>query len=506
MANQAASPWWSDLAGYDFSAHLFPFAHGDAAFCYDVNSNSLHRLDKTAWQVLEALMVAQGDGAAARAALVEAEMDGDTVDEVLAELGELKAANMLFTDDPLADGFAPQSAATNVATSVATDAATDAEKAASGVPAAGGAMADPIVKALCLHVAHDCNLRCGYCFAGTGPFGGDRSLMPVETGKQAIDFLLAHSQGRQHVEIDFFGGEPLLNFDVVKELVAYAKARAAEEGKILKLTLTTNGLLLDEETGRYLNDEGLSVVLSLDGRREVHDRMRPYVDGSGSYDDVAANLLAFVQSRGGEDYYVRGTFTGHNPDFAADALHIHDLGFRHISVEPVVAAPDMDYALQAEHIERLDEQYRILSEEIVRRNQAGQPINFFHFQLDLVHGPCLAKRLSGCGAGFEYMAVAPNGDLYPCHQFVGRDNYRLGNVATGMTGQAIAQSFADAHVYHKESCPTCWARFLCSGGCHANNEAATGSLRIPAAMSCHLAKMRLKWALYAQALSTGTGA
>ncbi|MZP29597.1 thioether cross-link-forming SCIFF peptide maturase [Heliobacterium undosum] len=465
------------------------------AFCYDVNSNSLHRLDETARRVIEALAAAQGDGSAARETLVrDAGMDGDTVDEVLAELGELKAAGLLFTGDPLAEGYARRKETGEVLPG----GSSPEERAATAVAAP---FTDPVVKALCLHVAHDCNLRCGYCFAGTGPFGGDRSLMPAETGKQAIDFLLAHSQGRNHVEIDFFGGEPLLNFDVVKELVAYAKQRSAEEGKILKLTLTTNGLLLDDETGRYLNEEGLSVVLSLDGRREVHDRMRPYVDGSGSYDDVAANLLAFVQSRGGEDYYVRGTFTGHNPDFAADALHIHDLGFCHISVEPVVAPPDVDYALQQEHIEHMDEQYRILAEEIIRRRQAGQPLNFFHFNLDLAHGPCLAKRLSGCGAGFEYMAVAPNGDLYPCHQFVGREDYRLGNVATGLTGQAIARAFADAHVYHKEGCPTCWARFLCSGGCHANNEAASGDLHIPAAMSCHLAKMRLKWALYAQAMA-----
>ncbi|ABZ83586.1 radical sam protein, putative [Heliomicrobium modesticaldum Ice1] len=464
------------------------------AFCYDVNSNSLHRLDETARQVIEALAAAQGDGSVARETLVRhAKMDEDIVDEVLAELGELKAAGLLFTDDRLAEGFARRK---ETGEALPGSSSSEARAATAVAPPA-----DPVVKALCLHVAHDCNLRCGYCFAGTGPFGGDRSLMPVETGKQAVDFLLAHSQGRRHVEIDFFGGEPLLNVDVVKELVAYAKRRAAEEGKVLKLTLTTNGLLLDEETGRYLNEEGLSVVLSLDGRREVHDRMRPYADGSGSYDDVAANLLAFVQSRGGEDYYVRGTFTGHNPDFAADVLHIHDLGFRHISVEPVVAPPDVDYALRQEQIEGLDEQYRMLAEECIRRGRAGRPLNFFHFNLDLAHGPCLAKRLSGCGAGFEYMAVAPNGDLYPCHQFVGREDYRLGNVATGLTGQSIARAFADAHIYHKAGCPTCWARFLCSGGCHANNEAATGDLGIPAAMSCHLAKMRLKWALYAQAMA-----
>ncbi|MTV50616.1 thioether cross-link-forming SCIFF peptide maturase [Heliobacillus mobilis] len=482
MPNETGTAsWWAELKDYDFAANIVCFRHGQTALCYDVNSNSLHRLDAVAFQVLQALLTAQGDGEVARTQLVEAEgLDAEMVDEILSELGELKAAGMLFTTDSLARRYL-----------------SDKETAANAAEPS-----KPVVKALCLHIAHDCNLRCSYCFAGTGPFGGDRSLMSAEVGKQAIDFLLAHSQGRRHVEIDFFGGEPLMNFDVVKELVAYAKRRASEEDKVLKLTLTTNGLLLDEEVGRYLNEEGLSVVLSLDGRRHVHDEMRPYVDGSGSYDDVVTNLQKFVQSRNGEDYYVRGTFTHHNPDFAADALHIHDLGFQHLSVEPVVAAPDIDYALKEEDLAQLEEQYRILAENIDERNKTGRAFNFFHFQLDLAHGPCLAKRLSGCGAGFEYMAVAPNGDLYPCHQFVGREKYLLGNVTTGLNNLSACDAFSEAHIYHKEGCPTCWARFLCSGGCHANNEADTGDLRIPAKMSCQLAKMRLKWALYAKALET----
>lgn len=471
--------WWTDLQGYDFSAHVYSFVHDDIAFCYDVNSNSLHRLDNVAKQILDAFVEAQGDGNAAKAQLVcEHHLSPDLIDEVFAELGELKQAGLLFTDDHLARQYGY---------STLTKEKTMNKK-------------NPVVKALCLHVAHDCNLRCGYCFAGTGPFGGDRSLMSVEVGRQAIDFLLAHSQGRRHVEIDFFGGEPLLNFGVVKRLVAYAKERAREESKILKLTLTTNGVLLDDEIGKFLNTEGLSVVLSLDGRPHIHDQMRPFVDGTGSYEEVVANLQKFVRSRQGQDYYVRGTFTHLNPDFIEDVLHIHRLGFTHLSVEPVVASPEDGYALREEDLAQLDEQYRQLAEEIRRRTQAAHPLNFFHFQLDLAHGPCLAKRLSGCGAGFEYMAVAPNGDLYPCHQFVGREKYLLGNVGTGLQKFEACQSFEQAHIYNKQGCTACWARFLCSGGCHANNEEATGDLRVPSEIGCQLAKLRLKWALYAKVL------
>ncbi|KAB2953957.1 thioether cross-link-forming SCIFF peptide maturase [Heliorestis acidaminivorans] len=483
--------WWTDLQGYDFTAHILTFACGDLAFVYDVNSNSLHRLDRPAQQIVEALIDNRGDvNAATSQLLCEYQLSSELIEEIFAELGELKKAGLLFTKDDLARRYSYQGSELAKVERIDTEEEIVSEAY------------KPIVKALCMHIAHDCNLRCTYCFAGTGPFGGDRSLMSLETGQEAIEFLLRHSQGRRHIEIDFFGGEPLLNFAVVKDLVAYAKKRAAEEEKVLKLTLTTNGLLLDDETTRFLNEEGLSVVLSLDGRPNVHDAMRPYIDGQGSYEEVVENLQKFAQSRQNQDYYVRGTYTRHNPDFAADALHIHDLGFVHLSVEPVVASPQDGYALTMEDLPQIDEQYRILAEEIHRRKQKGEELNFFHFQLDLAEGPCLAKRLSGCGAGFEYMAVDPKGDLYPCHQFVGQEKFKLGHVSGTIEGQSqeVCRVFADAHIYHKQGCPSCWARFLCSGGCHANNEAESGDLRIPSKIGCELARIRLKWALYAKVL------
>ncbi|MCW2279357.1 uncharacterized protein EDD73_13420 [Heliophilum fasciatum] len=489
MVTMTTTAWWSDLLNDDLAANVFSFACGDYGFVYDVNTNSLHGLDQAALQVLEALVACGGNGDKAREQLQAAgALEKSVIDEVLEELGALKAAGLLFTKDLWREQFLPAGTAV-------------AEDVVAGLTKEAGT---PLVKAMCLHIAHDCNLRCTYCFAGTGPFGGDRSMMSEEVGRQAIDFLMTHSQGRRHVEIDFFGGEPLMNLDVVRALVRYAKEKAREYNKILKLTLTTNGVLLDEEAGRFLNEEGLSVVLSLDGRREVHDRMRPYVDGTGSYNEVLPNLQAFVESRGHRDYYVRGTFTRENLDFAADVLHMHDCGFRELSVEPVVGDPGEDYALREEDLAAMDKAYRQLAEEILARRAAGQPMRFFHFELDLAHGPCLAKRLSGCGAGSEYMAVAPNGDLYPCHQFVGQEAYRLGSVTEGVQRPALSRQFAEAHIYHKQDCPTCWARFLCSGGCHANNAGANGDLLIPARGSCALAKMRLKWALYAKVLEGAT--
>ncbi|MDD4587744.1 MAG: thioether cross-link-forming SCIFF peptide maturase [Heliobacteriaceae bacterium] len=467
--------WWNKLDGYDFPAHVFTFSYGETAFCYDVNSGSLHRFDLAAKLVLDTLAAVRGDGEAVQDRLAGSFTQG-VIEEILAELGDLEAKGLLFTDDALARQYA-------------------------GCRPVG----EPTVKALCLHVAHDCNLCCRYCFAGTGPFGGDRSLMSPDIGRQAIDFLLRNSQGRQQIEIDFFGGEPLLNFTVVQELVRYAKERSARAGKSLKLTLTTNGVLLDADVGRFLNAEGLAVVLSLDGRPVVHDRMRPDWQGRGSYQDVVANLQAFVRSRPDGEYYVRGTFTRFNPDFARDALHIHDLGFNNLSVEPVVASPKAHYALCPEDLPLLDEQYRELAEASSRYAQAGRPFNFFHFQLDLAGGPCLAKRLSGCGAGFEYLAVAPNGDLYPCHQFVGREKFRLGHITTGFHKMDTSGQFQQAHIYNKQGCSACWARFLCSGGCHANNVAATGDLLVPARLGCDLARLRLKWALYAKVLAETKG-
>lgn len=356
----------------------------------------------------------------------------------------------------------------------------------------------PLVKSLCLHVAHDCNLRCKYCFAGTGDFGHDRSFMSIEVGKRAVDFIIENSGPRRNCEIDFFGGEPLMNMDTVKAVVDYVRKREAETGKVFKLTLTTNGVLLNDANIKFLNDNNISLVLSLDGRREVHDNMRPHVDGRGSYDRILANIRKAVESRNGENYYLRGTFTAYNLDFAADVLAMADQGFKLLSVEPVVAK-DCDYALEEEHLPKLFQQYEELAIEYLNRKLAGDGFEFFHFNLDINNGPCVAKRLSGCGAGHEYFAVTPDGDLYPCHQFVGREKYKLGTVFDGVKSSELPTKFRQAHVLNKPECAGCWARFYCSGGCHANAELFSGDIYQPYKIGCELQKKRLECALMIQA-------
>ncbi|VBB05457.1 radical sam [Lucifera butyrica] len=356
----------------------------------------------------------------------------------------------------------------------------------------------PLVKSLCLHVAHDCNLRCGYCFAGTGDFGHERGLMSREVGERAVDFIIDNSGPRRHCEIDFFGGEPLLNLDVVRHVVAYVRRREAETGKIFKLTLTTNGVLLNDETDRFLNDNNISLVLSLDGRREVHDKMRPFPNGSGSFDLIAAKIRRVVDSRQGQNYFLRGTFTAYNLDFAADVLSMADMGFTQLSVEPVVGK-DCDYEIKEEHLPELFRQYELLAQQYLERKLAGKGFDFFHFNLDINNGPCLAKRLSGCGAGHEYFAVTPEGDLYPCHQFVGREGYLLGNVFDGVKATDLPDTFRQAHVLNKAECASCWARFYCSGGCHANAQLFNNDIHKPYKIGCELQKKRLECALAIQA-------
>lgn len=355
----------------------------------------------------------------------------------------------------------------------------------------------PIVKSICLHVAHDCNLRCGYCFAGTGDFGHDRGLMSREVALRAVDFIIEQSGPRRHCEIDFFGGEPLLNMDVVRHTVEYVRQREKETNKVFKLTLTTNAVLLDDEIIQYLNENNISLVLSLDGRKEVHDQMRPGADGSGSFDEALANIRKMVDSRNGQNYYLRGTFTAHNLDFAADVEAMADLGFNLLSVEPVVGK-DVDYELKEEHLPKLNEEYEKLARLYLERKLAGKGFEFFHFNLELNNGPCVAKRLSGCGAGHEYLAVTPEGDLYPCHQFVGRDGFKLGSVWEGLQNTEIPQAFRQTHVLNKEECSTCWARFYCSGGCHANAEQFHGRIDKPYEVGCKLQKKRLECALMIQ--------
>ncbi|WP_305767437.1 thioether cross-link-forming SCIFF peptide maturase [Candidatus Epulonipiscium viviparus] len=354
----------------------------------------------------------------------------------------------------------------------------------------------PIVKALCLHVAHDCNLGCKYCFAGEGEYHGPRGLMSVEVGKRAIDFLIESSGVRTNLEVDFFGGEPLMNFKVVRELVDYANSRAEQTNKKFRFTLTTNGVLLNDQIIDFLNEYMDNVVLSLDGRPEINDQMRPTANGKGSYDIILPKFKKLVEKRGGKKYYIRGTFTHKNLDFAKDVLHIAELGFNEVSVEPVVAPRSKDYAIKEDDIALLCQEYEILAKEMLKRyKQDGEVFNFFHFNIDLTGGPCVYKRLSGCGSGTEYLAVTPEGNLYPCHQFVGIDEFAMGNVWDGVTNLDRRSEFGSCNVYQKDECKKCFAKFFCSGGCAANSYNFNGNILGTYEIGCQLQKSRLENAI-----------
>lgn len=356
-----------------------------------------------------------------------------------------------------------------------------------------------VVKALCLHIAHDCNLACKYCFAEEGEYHGRRALMSFEVGKAALDFLIANSGSRRNLEVDFFGGEPTLNFQVVKDLVAYGREQEKIHNKNFRFTLTTNGVLLSDEIMEFANKEMANVVLSIDGRKEVNDNMRPFRGGQGSYDVIVPKFLKFAESRNQENYYVRGTFTHHNLDFSKDVLHLADLGFKQISVEPVVAKETESYAIKEEDLPRLLEEYDILAAEMAKRKKEGNPFTFFHFMIDLEGGPCVAKRLSGCGSGTEYLAVTPWGDFYPCHQFVGNEDFCMGNVKTGITRTDIRDSFKSCNVYAKEKCRECFARFYCSGGCAANSYNFHGSITDAYEIGCQMQKKRIECSIMIKA-------
>lgn len=356
-----------------------------------------------------------------------------------------------------------------------------------------------VVKALCLHIAHDCNLACRYCFAEEGEYHGRRALMSYEVGKAALDFLIANSGSRRNLEVDFFGGEPTLNFQVVKDLVAYGREQEKLHDKNFRFTLTTNGVLLNDEIMEFANKEMANVVLSIDGRKEVNDRMRPFRNGSGSYDLIVPKFRKFADSRKQTNYYVRGTFTHNNLDFSQDVLHLADLGFKQISVEPVVAQETDDYAIREEDLPQLFEEYDKLAAEMVKRHKHGDDFNFFHFMIDLEGGPCVAKRLSGCGSGTEYLAVTPWGDLYPCHQFVGNEKFLMGNVTDGVTNTAIRDEFKSCNVYAKEKCRNCFARFYCSGGCAANSYNFHGDIHNAYDIGCALQKKRVECAIMIKA-------
>ncbi len=355
-----------------------------------------------------------------------------------------------------------------------------------------------VIKALCLHVAHTCNLNCAYCFASQGKYHGDKALMSFEVGKQALDFLIASSGDRTNLEVDFFGGEPLMNWDVVKQLVAYARGIEKEKGKNFRFTLTTNGMLLDDEVTEFCNREMQNVVLSLDGRKEVHDRLRKDYSGRGSYDTIVPKFREFVKKRAGKSYYVRGTYTHNNIDFTNDIFHMADLGFTELSMEPVVCSPDDPYALTKEDLPKLFEQYEILANEMIKRDDEGRGFTFYHYMIDLENGPCIYKRISGCGSGTEYMAVTPWGDLYPCHQFVGDESYCMGNIWDGVKNTALRDKFKKCNVYSRPECKDCWAKLYCSGGCAANAYHATGDINGVYEYGCELFKKRMECAIMIQ--------
>ena len=427
----------------------------------DINSGTVHLLDEISWGVLEALEQHHGNISEVLIVL-SSEHSKEEVMEVLGELKELKEQGLLGSEAVHHD-FTP----------------------------------DYELKSLCLNVSHDCNLRCRYCFAGTGHFGGSRSLMELETGRAAIDLLLKESK-RHFCELDFFGGEPLLNFNVVKELVSYGKEKAKLYQKEIRFTLTTNATLLDDEMISFLNREGMQVVLSLDGRKTVHDAKRPVPGGGGSYEETVSRIQRFAAS-GHSDYYVRGTFTSDNLDFSKDVLHLLELGLNDISLEPVVTEHGKSYVLKEEHLPKLEAEYERLAQIYLEHWSKGKPFNFFHFNVSLDGGPCLPKRLTNCGAGYQYLAVAPNGKLYPCHQFVEQEEYLLGNVWEGINRSDISDRFRRNTVQHKQKCASCWARYHCSGGCQANSHLLHGKIEAADALSCSLMKKRLECALYVQA-------
>ncbi len=355
-----------------------------------------------------------------------------------------------------------------------------------------------VIKALCLHTAHTCNLNCEYCFASQGKYHGERALMSLEVSKRAIDFLVENSGKRVNLEVDFFGGEPLMNWDVVKETVRYARSIEKEHNKNFRFTLTTNGMLLDDEITDFANKEMHNVVLSLDGRKEVHDCLRRTVNGKGSYDVIVPKFQRFVEKRGDKGYYMRGTFTHNNTDFTNDIFHMADLGFTELSMEPVVCSPNDPYALTEEDLPVLYEQYELLAKEMLKREKEGRGFTFYHYMIDLKSGPCIYKRISGCGSGTEYMAVTPWGELFPCHQFVGDEKYSLGNIWDGVTNTAVQDEFRMCNAYAREECRDCWAKLYCSGGCAANSYHATGSVTGVYEYGCKLFRKRIECAVMMQ--------
>ncbi|MDO5112061.1 MAG: thioether cross-link-forming SCIFF peptide maturase [Clostridia bacterium] len=431
----------------------------------DVYSGSVHSVDDVAYDIIAMFEDTPADEIVARIREKYPSVPKADIRECLQDIESLKAAGKLFTSDAFADRAPAFKAKTSV------------------------------LKALCLHVAHSCNLACSYCFAGQGEYSGENALMSYDVGKRAMDFLVENSGARTHLEVDFFGGEPLLNWDVVKRLVAYGRELEKTTDKHFRFTLTTNGVLLDDEVTDFCNKEMYNVVLSLDGRKEVHDRYRVDRAGKGSYDRIVPAFQSFIQARGDREYYVRGTFSRFNTDFLRDILHMTDLGFDKLSMEPVVSKPDEPWALQEDDLPVVYKQYEELATLMLEREKEGRPFTFYHYMIDLKNGPCIYKRISGCGSGTEYLAVTPQGELYPCHQFVGDPRFLMGSIYEGVTNTALQEEFQGCSVYAREGCKDCWAKLYCAGGCAANAYHTTGSLTGIYEYGCKLFRKRIECAI-----------
>lgn len=432
----------------------------------DVNSGSVHVVDDIVYDIIA--LYEENDADLIKKKLSGVYFEND-IEEALEEIEELKEAGQLFTEDTYKDlviDFKNRKT---------------------------------VVKAMCLHIAHDCNLACKYCFAEEGEYHGRRALMSLEVGKKALDFLIENSGNRRNLEVDFFGGEPLMNWDVVKELVRYGRSKEKEYDKNFRFTLTTNGVLLDDEVMEFVNKEMSNVVMSLDGRKEINDKMRPFRNGKGSYDLIVPKFQKLAESRNQTNYYIRGTFTRNNLDFSNDVIEYADLGFKQMSIEPVVADPDEPYALREEDIPKILEEYDKLAVEYIKRYKENRGFNFFHFMIDLKQGPCVLKRMAGCGSGTEYLAVTPWGDLYPCHQFVGQEEFLLGNVFDGITNTAVRDEFKLCNVYAKDKCKECFAKFYCSGGCAANSYKFHGKITDAYDIGCEMERKRVECAIMIKA-------
>lgn len=453
--------------------HQYKF--GDLNIVLDVCSGAIHTVDDIAYDMISMFENHDRDSVIGEICRKYPDVPKDEIWECCDQIAQLKEDGKLFVKD----SFEPMAGALKAKTS-------------------------GVIKALCLHIAHTCNLNCSYCFASQGKYHGERALMSFEVGKRALDFLIENSGSRRNLEVDFFGGEPLMNFDVVKRLVEYARSIEKEKNKNFRFTLTTNGVLVDDDVIDFANREMSNVVLSLDGRREVHDRYRVDYAGNGSWDKIVPKFQKFVAARGGKNYYMRGTFTHANPDFLEDIKVMLDLGFSELSMEPVVAAEGDPAALTEEDKAVVLDQYEKLAELMLRRDKEGKPFTFYHYMIDLKGGPCIYKRISGCGSGTEYMAVTPWGDLYPCHQFVGDEKFKLGDIWNGVSNTEIQNEFASCNVYAREECRDCWAKLYCSGGCAANAYHSTGSVRGVYKYGCDLFRKRMECAI-AVAVARETG-